>query len=57
MHDSAGRFVKGTHWRSPKAHWDRAWLVREYCVLGRSAADIAMAEGCGENNTEQSLLV
>lgn len=48
--DPKGRFVKGTHWRPRKAHWDRDWLVREYVERQRSAADIAADQGCGENN-------
>ena len=45
-----GRFPKGWHWRPAKAHWERAWLDREYTERGRSAADIATEMGCIENN-------
>ena len=36
MRDSTGRFLKGTHWRPRKPHWDRDWLYEQYVVLGRS---------------------
>jgi hypothetical protein len=36
-----GWFKKGQHWRKPQAFRDKAWLVREYELLGRSAGDIA----------------
>jgi len=45
-----GRFIRGTHWRPRKPHWDRAWLENEYIVRGLSAAEIAETAGCTENN-------
>lgn len=45
-----GQFLKGTHWRKPKAHWDKEWLEREYVMNERGAADIAAEVGCKENN-------
>lgn len=50
MDGSRGRFQKGQHWRSPKPHWDRAWLEGEYLTGMRSAAHIATEMGCDENN-------
>lgn len=50
MNGPKGRFVKGSHWRQPKPHWDRSWLEHEYVTRGRSASDIAAEMGCGENN-------
>lgn len=44
------KFTKGHHWRTPKPHWDRAWLDREYSQNGRAASDIAAQSGCNENN-------
>ena len=35
---------------TPKPYWDRQWLFSEYVERGRSAADIASAQGCHENN-------
>lgn len=45
-----GQFVKGTHWRPRKPHWDKAWLEREYLELGKSSSEIAVVVGCKENN-------
>lgn len=50
MQDRLGRFVRGTHWREPKPHWDREWLFREYVSKKRSAAEIAIEVECKENN-------
>lgn len=47
-----GRFAKGTHWRPRRAHWDRAWLEREYTTNLRSAANIASEVGCRESNID-----
>jgi hypothetical protein len=48
--DSRGRFVKGSHWRQPKPHWDREWLHREYVGRARSTGDIAHDCGCTDAN-------
>ncbi len=45
-----GRFVKGSHWREPKPHWDKSWLKREYVDNFRSASSIAKESGCTEEN-------
>ena len=45
-HDELGRFVKGTHWRERKPHWDAAWLSEMYLTRGLSAGDIASICGC-----------
>lgn len=50
MRNSRGQFVKGSHWREPKPHWERDWLEREYLERGRSAAEIAAEVGCRENH-------
>ena len=39
--NSQGQFVKGTHWRTRKPFWDKAWLENEYITEGRSSAEIA----------------
>lgn len=46
----ATQFKKGQHWRPHKPHWDRAWLLREYVLLGRTSSEIAAEVGCKENN-------
>ncbi len=43
-------FKKGGHWRKSKAHWNYYWLYNEYAIKGLSAADIAIAQGCTDNN-------
>ena len=45
MRNSKGQFVKGTHWRPHRPHWDKEWLAREYTEKKRSSADIA--DECG----------
>ena len=50
MPDAKGRFLRGEHWREPKPYWDRDWLYRRYAVEGASAQEIALEQGCGENN-------
>lgn len=48
---TGGRFASGVHaYRSPMPHWEKAWLLREYVDLQRSAGDIAREVGCSENN-------
>lgn len=47
---NSGRFKKGQHWRKPKPHWNKQWLYKAYVTEQRSAADIAKAMGCIENN-------
>lgn len=47
-----GRFVKGTHWRPWRPHWEKSWLEHEYLTLERSAADIATSIGCRESNID-----
>lgn len=46
MHDSRGRFIKGTHWRPNKPHWQEEWLREQYVTLGRSTGDIALECKC-----------
>ena len=46
----ATEFKKGQHWREPKPHWERDWLVREYVDLRKSAFDIAKDVGCTDAN-------
>ncbi len=48
--NTQGQFIKGEHWRTPKPYWDRDWLISEYVAKGQSAAEIAVAQGCHENN-------
>lgn len=43
------RFQPGQHWRSPREHWDREWLKREYRERNRSASDIGIQQGITEN--------
>jgi len=43
-------FKKGQHWRVPKLYWEKDWLEHEYCILGKSALDIATEQGCTGNN-------
>lgn len=50
MRDSRGRFLKGTHWRPCKPHWDRDWLDEQYTVLGRSTGDLAAECECTDAN-------
>ena len=50
IRNAKGQFIKGQHWRKPKAHWNYYWLYGQYIILGKSAADIAKAQGCTENN-------
>jgi 5-methylcytosine-specific restriction endonuclease McrA len=50
MHDSQGHFVKGTHWRERKPHWDAEWLRTQYVSSGRSTGDIAAECGCTDAN-------
>jgi hypothetical protein len=62
MRDKQGRFTKGhraspstefkegQHWRNPKAHWEHDWLYARYIKDEMSAAEIAKAQGCTENN-------
>lgn len=49
--DPNGRFKKGVHaYRSPKPHWERDWLHREYVTKQRSSGEIAAEIGCTESN-------
>lgn len=48
--DSKGRIIKGTHWREPKPHWQREWLLREYVERQRSTGDIAAEIGTTDAN-------
>ena len=50
MRDSTGRFLKGTHWRPRKPHWDRDWLYEQYVILGRSTGDLAVECECTDAN-------
>lgn len=45
MRAANGQFLKGTHWRSEKPHWNADWLREQYADLGRSAGDIAVEAG------------
>ncbi len=48
---SDGRFRKGSHaYRTPKPHWEGAWLFREYVEYARSTGDIARDIGCTDAN-------
>ena len=47
--DSAGRFLRGTHWRAHAPFRDCEYLAREYVEFGRSAAEIAAEHGVTEN--------
>jgi thymidylate synthase (FAD) len=47
-----GQFVKGTHWRPLKPHWDKAWLETEYLGNNRSTTDIAAQMGCNDKNIQ-----
>lgn len=48
--DSKGRIVKGTHWREPKPHWERDWLIEMYVTRGRSTGEIAAEIGTTDAN-------
>lgn len=48
--DSKGRIVKGTHWREPKPHWSREWLIEMYVERERSTGDIAAEIGTTDAN-------
>lgn len=48
--DSKGRIVPGTHWRAPRPHWQREWLVREYIEKQRSTGEIAAEIGTSDAN-------
>jgi len=50
MQDNLGRFVKGTHWRPRKPHWDAVWLRKQYVELGRSTGDLAVECDCTDAN-------
>jgi hypothetical protein len=38
------------HWRKRRPHWDKHWLLERYTTRRQSAAEIAVAAGCTENN-------
>ena len=40
QHNARGQFVKGTHWRTSKPFWEKAWLEEEYIAKQRSTAEI-----------------
>lgn len=44
------QFKKGKHWREPKLHWNKEWLLQKYAIEELPASEIARIEGCGENN-------
>ena len=46
--DSAGRFIKGSHWRPHQRFRDRDFLIEEYIVKQHSASEIASAVGVTE---------
>lgn len=46
---ASGQFVKGTHWRRPKPHWDRQWLEHELVTRVRTAAEVALQVGVTES--------
>lgn len=48
--NSNGTFKRGTHWRQPRPHWDRYWLLQKYEDEGLSASEIGALVGCKENN-------
>lgn len=50
MRNDKGQFVKGSHWREHRPHWDREWLVARYVDQQLSASEIAAIAGCTENN-------
>lgn len=43
-----GQFVKGTHWRARKPHWDAEWLRVEYVERQRSTSEIGGQVGVGD---------
>ena len=43
--DGHGRFLKGTHWRSPQAFREKDWLLREYVQKERTVDAIAAEFG------------
>ena len=47
---SNGQFIKGTHWRPRRRHWDKDWLTEQYVALGRSTGDIARECECTDEN-------
>lgn len=49
MRNSKGQFVKGTHWRKHRSHWDKDWLHDQYVVQEKPAAQIAREQGISEN--------
>jgi 5-methylcytosine-specific restriction endonuclease McrA len=50
--NASGQFSKGSHWRTPKPHWQRQWLIDEYVIKARSTTEIAHEMGCTENNIQ-----
>lgn len=45
-----GQFKKGQHWREPKPHWEKKWLLREYVTKKRSTGEIAQEVGTTDAN-------
>lgn len=50
MRNKKGQFIKGTHWKAWKPYWNKEWLVTEYIDRTKSASQIAIEQGCTENN-------
>ena len=50
MPNEHGQFLKGEHWRKPRPHWQKQWLVDEYVTAARSTGDIAAECGCTDAN-------
>lgn len=49
MRNSKGQFVKGTHWRNKRSHWDKEWLYDQYVTQEKPAVQIASEQGISEN--------
>jgi len=49
MRNKKGQFIKGTHWRCARKHWDKEWLYDQYVTQRKSAKQIADENGLTEN--------
>jgi len=50
--DKRGRFLKGTHWRKQKPHWNYDWLYNMYINRNMSVMEIAELVGCKRSNIQ-----
>lgn len=48
--DKGGRFVKGTHWRPQKSHWDKDWFYQKYFIEKLSTTELARLCDCNHRN-------